>query len=112
MRNFVQDVATLGAEASLYLDDNATLSELVSGRVDGVITDRLVGLNAINELDASDSLEICGEILRYEVMGIAFHKEDLTLKAEVDRILAEMRADGSLTEISEKWFDGQDITAN
>jgi len=110
--NFVQDVANLGAEASLYLDDNATLSELVSGRVDGVITDRLVGLNAINELNASDSIEICGEILRYEVMGIAFHKEDLTLKAEVDKILAEMRADGSLTEISERWFDGQDITAN
>lgn len=110
--NFVEDAEALGADTQLYQDDNATLSELMNGRVDGVITDRLVGLNAIQELNAGDDLEMCGEILRYETMGIAFNQADITLQAEVNRILLEMRQDGTLTEISERWFDGQDITQN
>jgi len=30
--------------------------------------------------------------------------------AEVDRIVGEMHDDGTLTEFSEKWFDGLDLT--
>ena len=41
--------------------------------------------------------------------GIAFRKEDVALKDKVEEILKEMKADGSLAAISEKWF-GKDIT--
>ena len=65
--NFVGDAEELGATVSYYLDDFATLSELISGRVDGVITDRLVALGAISEISGGNNLELCGEILRLEV---------------------------------------------
>ena len=41
--------------------------------------------------------------------GIGFRKDDLALRDKVQDILKEMKADGSLAAISEKWF-GSDIT--
>lgn len=108
--NFVGDVEALGATESLYQDDLATLSELISGRVDGVITDRLVALNAMQEINGGDDLELCGEILRLEVMGIALNRDDTTLLAKINELLEDMREDGTLREISEKWHNGADIT--
>jgi polar amino acid transport system substrate-binding protein len=32
------------------------------------------------------------------------------LMAELDRIIEEMHSDGSLTALSEQWFDGVDYT--
>jgi len=108
--NFVGDAEALGATASLYQDDFATLNELINGRVDGVITDRLVALGAMEKITGGEELELCGEILRLEVMGIAINRADTTLLAKINEILEDMREDGSLKEISEKWHNGADIT--
>lgn len=108
--NFVGDAEALGAGTSLYQDDNATMLELVSGRVDGVITDRLVALKAMNEISGGDELTLCGDILRLESMGIAINKDDETLREKINEILADMREDGTLKAISEKWHNGADIT--
>lgn len=108
--NFEQDAEDLGAEVKLYDDDTLTLMELINGRVDGVITDRLVALKAMNGLEGGDQLTLAGEILRLESMGIAVKQEDTTLLEKLDEILEEMHADGTLKQISEKWHNGQDIT--
>lgn len=107
--NYVQDAEGLGAEAKLYDDDNLTLMELIAGRVDGVITDRLVALKAMNGLEDGDELELCGGILRLESMGIAIRQEDTSLLEKIDEILQEMHDDGTLSAISEKWLGG-DVT--
>lgn len=108
--NFVQDAEELGAEPVLYQDDNATFMELIENRVDGVITDRLVGLGAMDGLANGDQVVMVGEILRLEEMAIAFNKDDVELKDRVNEILEEMHSDGTLTAISEEWHDGVDIT--
>lgn len=108
--NFVNDVKDLGATESLYQDDNATMMELTSGRVDGVITDRLVALGIMGKISGGDNLTLCGKIMRLEEMGIAFNQDDDTLLEKVNEILGEMREDGTLREISEKWHNGADIT--
>lgn len=108
--NFVRDAEELGAEVVLYQDDNATLMELISGRVDGVITDRLVGLEAMSKLSGGDELVLTGDILRLEQMAIAFNQDDTELMDKVNEILEEMHADGTLQAISERWHDGADIT--
>lgn len=108
--NFVRDAEDLGAEAVLYQDDNATLMDLIAGRVDGVITDRLVAVRAINEMQGGDQLEISGEVLRLEEMAIAINKHDMSLLEKINEILEEMHEDGTMAAISEDWFDGQDIT--
>ena len=107
---FEQDANTLGVQVKLYEDDNQTLIELLNGRVDGVLTDRIVGLNAIAKLKQGDQLTLVGSPLRTETMGIAFRDDDDELRGQVNTVLAEMRQDGTLRSISEKWFNGQDIT--
>ena len=108
--NYVEDAENLGAEVSYYQDDNATMMELTSGRVDGVITDRLVALGIMDKISGGDKLTLCGEIMRLEEMGIAINQDDDTLLEKVNEILGEMREDGTLKEISEKWHNGADIT--
>ncbi|MBS3970878.1 MAG: ABC transporter substrate-binding protein [Clostridia bacterium] len=107
---FEDDVEALGATAALYDDDNLTLSELINGRVDGVITDRLVGMGAMREIRGGDGLIMVGELLRTEEMAIAVNKNDVELLEKLNEILEEMHADGTLTEISKRWHEGEDIT--
>lgn len=108
--NFVEDAKALGAEVSYYQDDNATMMELVNGRVDGVITDRLVGLSAMKEIAGGENIVMADNLLRLEKMGIAINKDDKELLNRMNEILQEMRDDGTLKEISLKWLDGVDIT--
>ncbi|MDA3901422.1 MAG: ABC transporter substrate-binding protein [Spirochaetes bacterium] len=106
---FEQDAEKLGAEIKLYEDDNQTLIELLNGRLDAVITDRVVGLNAITKIEGGSKLTLAGSLLRTEECAIAFQK-DSTLRDEVNKVLQEMRDDGTLKAISDKWFDGENIT--
>ena len=41
--------------------------------------------------------------------GIAFAKDNQALRDEVQKVMNEMKADGTIAKISEKWF-GKDIT--
>ncbi len=107
---FEQDAVRLGVKAKLYEDDNQTLLELINGRNDGVLTDRVVGLYAITQLKGGDAVTAVGSVLRAEKMGIAFHEDDDELRGQVNQVLADMHADGTLGEISAKWFNGEDIT--
>lgn len=109
--NFVQDAEALGATVSFYQDDNATIMELINGRVDGVITDRLVAMEAMSKISGGDKLTFAGEILRLEEMAIAINKNDTELLDKVDEILQQMHEDGTLKTISKKWHNGIDITA-
>ena len=107
---FEKDAQTLKVKAKLYEDDNQTLLELINGRNDGVITDRVVGLNAIGKLKGGDKVTSLGSVLRTERMGIAFHSEADDLRERVNTVLLDMHKDGTLAEISATWFNGEDIT--
>lgn len=106
---FVKDVEEMGAQARFYEDDSQTLMELMNGRIDAVISDRVVAVNAMNKINGGEKLMLTGELLRKEQCAIALQKDD-PLKAQINDILTEMREDGTLSEISKKWFDGIDIT--
>ncbi|QEN04095.1 transporter substrate-binding domain-containing protein [Thiospirochaeta perfilievii] len=106
---FVKDVDALGANVRMYEDDNQTLMELLNGRVDAVITDRVVGLNAMKQIKGGEDLKLTGELLRKEECAIALKKGD-DLLDEINKILMDMRGDGTLKKISNKWFEGSDIT--
>ncbi|AZO94338.1 transporter substrate-binding domain-containing protein [Halocella sp. SP3-1] len=103
---FAEDARKLGAKINLYEDDNQTLMELMNGRIDGVISDRMVGVGFKNK---GYAVKMAGELLRTEDIAVAFRKEDSTLLVEVNKILLEMHKDGTLAGIGDKWF-GMDIT--
>lgn len=106
---FAQDAEELGVRIKYYEDDNQTLMELINGRIDAVITDRVVGLNAMDKIQGGDELTLAGELLRKERCAIAFQKDD-PLRDRVNQVLEEMRSDGTLSDISATWFNGEDIT--
>jgi polar amino acid transport system substrate-binding protein len=54
-----------------------------------------------------------GDPVFFESLAVAFDKNGpphAEIQAEVDRIIAEMHEDGTLTELSEQWFEGEDLT--
>ena len=54
-----------------------------------------------------------GDPVFYEPLAIAIDKKGpahAELLAEIDRIVGEMHSDGTLSELSKKWFDGLDLT--
>jgi polar amino acid transport system substrate-binding protein len=64
-------------------------------------------------IDDGAPLVVVAESVFFEELSVAFDKSEPNhdeLLAEVDRIIGEMHEDGTLTELSEKWFDGEDLT--
>ena len=43
-------------------------------------------------------------ILEGDASGIAFRKEDKSLREEIDKIMDEMKSDGTYKKIYVKWF--------
>lgn len=85
------------------------LSELKIGRVDAVVCDLVIGKYFVAKDKAS--YKLVKTTLPNEPIGIGFKKSNSKGTEEVDKILGEMMADGSLKAISEKWF-GDDMTSN
>lgn len=94
-------------EVKTFEDDNQTLQELRSGRVQGVITGYFVAVNAAKEFP--NDFKLAGPRLREEKIAVAIRKHNPTFVEAVNKALSEMRADGTYARISEKWF-GRDIS--
>jgi polar amino acid transport system substrate-binding protein len=108
--DFVIDDAT----GTGYDTDTTALQDLALGdgrRLDAVITSEPTAQAFI---DAGNPLRIVGEPVFGEPLAIAFDKgselEGTSLQDAVDQIVADMHADGTLTELSETWYDGIDVT--
>lgn len=99
---FEKDAEKINADVKLYKDDNQTLMELQNGNIDAVITDRVVGINAINKGDFK--IRLLRSPLRSEDIAVAFRQEDDSLREAVNDILQQMHDDGTLSEISKKWL--------
>ena len=83
------------------------LMQMDSGLVDAVFLDSVVAEYKI----ASDSKnwKILPDGLEEEAYAIGFRKGDQKLRDEVQKILGEMKADGTVAKISTEWF-GSDVT--
>ena len=89
------------------VDDNVTLlNKLRSGEIDSVFLDSIfIYYTARN----SEDYVLLRQSFMDEKMAIGFRKGDEKLKNRIQEIMSEMRADGTLSDISSEWF-GSDIT--
>lgn len=94
-------------EVKTYKDDNLTLQELATGRVEGVITDRLVGLIGIKEA-GYQNLKLAGDLIFKETIAVAVRQDDDALRQAINKALSETIEDGTYAKISKKYF-GRDI---
>ena len=81
---------------------------LEQGRVDATINDNLTFLDYENQ-KGDTGLKIAAETDDPSLNAFAFAKGNTELRDAVNDALEELRADGSLAEISEKYF-GADVT--
>ncbi|MDR0454281.1 MAG: amino acid ABC transporter substrate-binding protein [Deferribacteraceae bacterium] len=93
----------------LQFEDNLmAMTDLDTGNCDAVLMDIIVAnFNYIAK--NPDKYRILDESMADERFGVGFRKSDVTLKDKVEAALVEMANDGSMSEISDKWF-GDDIT--
>ncbi|MBU4556626.1 MAG: transporter substrate-binding domain-containing protein [Actinobacteria bacterium] len=86
-----------------YDSDVIALADLETGRVDAVITDKLVGL--IAKSGSGLPIKAVGDVLQQDEMGIVVQKGDTELMSAINTALDAMIADGTYEEISIRWFD-------
>ncbi|MFD2205205.1 cystine ABC transporter substrate-binding protein [Kiloniella antarctica] len=90
------------AEVSTY-DDNATkLQDLLVGRLDAFLNDRLAAAYLLK--NSGGKVVAAGEPFDKQRMGVALRKGNETLLQALNKGLDELRADGTLAAISQKWF--------
>ncbi len=97
VRQHLKDVAV-----RTYKGVPEMILEVVNGRIDGFITDRIVGAIAIAEKDVP--IASAGPLLYEERMGIALRRGNPQLKQAINDALAAMKKDGSYHDISMKWL--------
>lgn len=83
------------------------LSDLAAKRIDAAMTDAVAPAVAIKE--RSLPLKQVGGPIEREAQAIAVRKGNPELLAAINKALGEMKADGSLKQLSLKWF-GIDVT--
>jgi len=84
-------------------------SDLKTGRLDAVVADEVVARDYVSKDKAN--YKVAGGRLTNEPIGIGFKKTNTALRDKIDKVLGEMRQDGTLKSISMKWF-GEDLTSN
>ena len=94
-------------KVNLNKDNIELFGELTNGTADAVLVDSVVAYFYISR--SSEKFYVLPDSFREETLAIGFRKDDQTLRDRVQEIISEMKADGTLREISVKWF-GSDIT--
>ena len=105
----VECQADSSAEAALKEDPDLTAAfmDLQQGSVDAIAMDVIVAGYQIQQRKAD--FKILDDSLSAEEYGVGFKKGNTELRDKVQAALEDMAKDGTLKEISEKWF-GEDVT--
>lgn len=101
-----------GAEATTLTTDANCVEAIEAGRTE---FDLFMTAGSVIDEAASGGSPVVkvGEPVYTEDLAVAIDKngpEHAALLFEIDRIIGEMHEDGTLTELSEQWFDGADLT--
>ncbi|HEY8891548.1 MAG TPA: amino acid ABC transporter substrate-binding protein [Clostridium sp.] len=93
-------------EVKKYSNNTEALLDLNAGRIDAVIVDEVVGRYYVSKKPGM--YKVLDENLGVEDYGVGIRKNDVKLTAEINKLLGEIKKDGTANTISKKWF-GKDI---
>ena len=102
-----QELASTFSEIRPVADYLTCLMELESGAVEAVAMDEVFASYYITQNDKD--FKILDDVIAEEEYAVGFKKGNTELRDQVNDTLKEMAADGTMAEISEKWF-GDDLT--
>lgn len=94
-----------GIDIITYQSTDAAFNDLIIGRIDAVVIDKISALININEKKLP--LELVGEPFEKVVNAFPFSKNDKNLQIikEINDVLRNMKDDGTMQEISNKWLN-------
>ena len=91
-----------------YESNNDVLMDLEAGRVDAAVADEIIVRYYLSK-KGEDKFKILDEDFGDEEYGVGMRKGDTTMVEAFNKAYEELKADGTVAEISTKWF-GEDIT--
>lgn len=93
-----------------YETQEGTLNDIAYGRIDAYVNGRSVLLAQIEKTGLP--LKLAGDPITYEEVAFPFPKDEKhdQLRADFDKVLTELRDNGTLRQLSEKYFKA-DVTA-
>ena len=106
--NFAQVATDAGAQIEAVEGFTQAITLLKQSRVDVTINDSLAFLE-YQKSTGDEDVKIAAEIDDPSESAFAFRKDSADLQTQVDGALETLRADGTLAEISEKYF-GEDVS--
>jgi polar amino acid transport system substrate-binding protein len=114
IKGFTFDFTIDDAVVKGYDTDTTALQDLSLGdgtRLDAVITS---STTAQGYADEGNPVKTVGDPVFYEPLSVAMDKssqlDPTSLEKAADSIVADMHEDGTLSELSKKWYDGLDLT--
>jgi L-cystine transport system substrate-binding protein len=106
--NYADDAKKAGADVKFYSGAAQALTDLEQNRVDAALNDRLFVLTELKK--SSYKVKAVGDPFDKNVSAFAFHKDNQALRDQFNTVLKEIKKDGTLANISKKWF-GQDVSS-
>jgi len=103
---YVEDAKKYTDKIKEFPSEIYALQDLPPGRLDAVITDRIVGISAMQE--SGLKIRDLGEVIKREEIAVAINKDNEVLLEAINKAIEEMVKDGTYKEISMKWF-GKDL---
>ena len=91
-----------------FIDNVTAFMELETKGIDAIFMDEVVANYAITS--QNKDFKVLEDCLTEEEYAVGFKKGNTALKNEVQKYIDEMKADGTMTQISEKWF-GKDVVS-
>lgn len=104
LKNFVKDQTAI-----LYDGFNEAFMDLKSGRIDGLLIDRVYANYYLSHEDNLADYSIISGGFDSEAFAVGLRKSDKILADKINHAFEQLRESGQLAAISKEWF-GEDVT--
>ncbi|MGW4352487.1 transporter substrate-binding domain-containing protein [Nocardia sp. NPDC004582] len=79
-------------------------ADVAAGRIDVFAAGRIAAMDYVKTSPKGSELRTVGEIFNPLPAGVGLPKNDTTLKPRIDKAIADLAADGTITTLQRKWF--------
>lgn len=87
-----------------YDDDTVAVAAMQAGRIEAYASTLVSLLELAKEVEGVTVIPFTSDAWSQEFTAMAFRKDDETLREAINAAIVDMKEDGTLAELQEKWF--------
>jgi polar amino acid transport system substrate-binding protein len=103
--DYIKDKIQPNKDPREFTTLGAAVQALANGQIDAFLMDVAIGAEIVKE--RGNEVGMTGQFITNEQYGILFEKDN-PLRAQVNKALAKLKADGTLKKLQAKWFPGSE----